>query len=140
LVLLGSLSGEAGRIESPVSLADIHTTFLSAAGLSGSSSVGRDLVGPLIEAPVFSETDQDGVSLRAAWIDDRKVIWDRLADSWQGFELGLDPQEREPRFADMLLKRALSARYKVDPGDGLSVEHVPDPESQQVLDALGYGD
>jgi arylsulfatase A-like enzyme len=138
LVLLGSQSGAAGKIETPVSLTDIHTTLASAAGLS--SQTGRDLRAPLIEAPIFSETDQDGVSLRAAWIADRKVIWDRQADIYQGFELGSDPAEMEPRFADLLLKRALNSRFKGEAGQGLSIERALDSEAQQALQALGYAD
>ena len=138
LVLLGGLAGSPERVEAPVSLIDIHPTLLLSAGVEVSSD--RDLRVPPLGSPVFSETEQDGVDLRGAWIEDRGVIWDRRQDSWKGYDLGTDPREQSPGYADLLLKRAIRSRFAGASGPGLSEDSSRGTEQDDVLHSLGYRD
>jgi arylsulfatase A-like enzyme len=138
LVLLGGLAGSPERVDTPVSLIDIHPTLLVSAGVKTSSD--RDLRLPPLGSPVFSETEQDGVDLRGAWIEDRGVIWDRRQDSWKGYDLGTDPSELSPGYADLLLKRAIRSRFTGTSGPGLSEDSSRGTEQDEVLHSLGYRD
>ena len=138
LIVLGGLAGEGAREESPVSLIDIHTTLLAAAGVESSPS--RDLRSVSPGVPVFSETEQDGVDLRGAWMDERVVIWDRREDSWKGYSLDTDPGERDPVYADLLLRRALQSRFGGEGTPDLSEDSERGEAGEGALRALGYRD
>ena len=138
LVLMGGGAGEPSNSDVPVSLIDIHPTLLRAAGLEDSPV--RDLRLSPTGAPVFSETDQDGVSLRAGWMGTHKVIWDRNLDTKKGFDLAVDPDERHAIYADLLLQRALPARFPLDSGPGLSIAQPVGEETGEALQVLGYTD
>ena len=103
LVLWGGLAGKPGTDHTPVSLTQIHSTLLSAGGVA--SNVQTDLREAPSGGPVFSETNQDGVSLRAVWVEDRKTIWNRATNEMIGFDLSVDPGEQRAQTSDLLLQK-----------------------------------
>ena len=71
LVLWGGLAGKPGTDHTPVSLTQVHSTLLSAGGVA--SNAQTDLREAPSGGPVFSETNQDGVSLRAVWVEEKNM-------------------------------------------------------------------
>ena len=102
LILWGGLAGKPGTDHTPVSLTQIHSTLLSAGGVA--SNVQTDLREAPSGGPVFSETNQDGVSLRAVWVEDRKTIWNRATNEMVGFDLSVIPANNVPRLRTYCFK------------------------------------
>jgi arylsulfatase A-like enzyme len=148
------------RVDARVGLGDIMPTVLEMLGVPIPELVhGRSLVpylrgesldrGPFVAevrgklAPRPGPPDPD---LRAVWMDDRKVIRDHRADTWEVYDLATDEAERRDLSPD-LPGVIDTARQTLDAYEGLAGSAAPgtqaDPEapSQETLEklrALGY--
>ena len=136
LILLGGLAGAPEMENTPVSLTQIHSTLLAASGLD--SSTPGDLRQPSMDGPVFSETNQDGVSLLAVWLDHRKAIWNQASNEVSSFDLVSDPMEQRPQNADLLLQKVLEVYAAEQRLPGLVQPASSSSEQSNSLRQLGY--
>ena len=136
LILLGALAGAPEMENTPVSLTQIHSTLLAASGLD--SSTQGDLRQPSLGGPVFSETNQDGVSLLAVWLEHRKAIWNQASNEVSSFDLVSDPMEQRPQNADLLLQKVLEVHAAEQRLPGLVQPASSSSEQSNSLRQLGY--
>ena len=129
-----------GRVDQPVSTAELASTIRRFAGLEP-GPWGRDLRGALEDKPIFAETDDQGHHLWAVRSAEQKLIWDRSADTKTQHDLGKDPGELSSVATDPALLRALD-EYSVFTSKQASIlgieEKALSPEVLDQLRVLGY--
>jgi choline-sulfatase len=102
-VRVPGMSRPGTSVESPVALLDVMPTILNLAQASAPSPVsGRSLLGCLEGCdetrPIFAELIPDGPfpnNVRKVRRGEQTVIWDVRRNTFQAFDLAVDPEERE---------------------------------------------
>jgi arylsulfatase A-like enzyme len=157
LVLRGPGIAPGTRVAAPVGLVDVLPTLLDLAGVPAPDGLHGRSLRPLLRAepsaPRALVAEVRGlvvnpnapVDLRAVWLGDRKVMYDRTAGRWQVFDLRADPLERRDvsaADADTLAaaRRVLAWYEQLGAARADQAPPALSDEMREKLRALGYVD